>query len=280
MHDLFLRGVLGAASIGIVWYQHGTGYISIDGERLMEKPRPSPFHMRWLLPAILGDRMWWWTISTWLFLVGTCLLFPGDIWACALWVSMPWFRTMAHIPVLVDSGGVLVALAASRFHRPMTWRMANPGLALALVGGAIGEKAPVFAALYAWRWELLVGLAPAVVAYFVVKKKPRDGSMSALQTGRARAMRLTGAAPLLLPWGAGMAALLDPAWSLREIATVLVAYLQLAVAYDTSRMYMWAAPVVLPKAIGAIPQWLFLPAAVLTWLNPYASPGKRGEVLV
>jgi hypothetical protein len=280
MTDVPARLGLGAGSIALTWYQHTSHLITKDGERLLARPRPAPFHTRWLMPTCLGDRQWLWALATWAFLLGTCLLFPGGVWACALWVALPWFRAVAQCPVLVDGGAVFMSLAAARWPAPAHWYSPNPPLALSLLGGSICEKAPVFAALYAWRWELLLGLAMPVMLAFVVKGGPRDSAMGALATGRARAMRLADLFIMVLPWGAGLAALFDPHWTLQEIVTVAVAYGQLFVAYDSSRLYQWSAPVVIPKAIGVLPRWALLPAVVVTWVNPFGATMNHGEVQV
>jgi hypothetical protein len=266
------RIVLAALSIACVMYLHGRPLVTIDGTRLMATPRPSPFHLRWLLPTLLGKRLWAWAAVSWASLLCTAVLMPGDIWACALWVSLPWFRTMAAAPVLVDAPAFALSLVAQK---------APGGYPVALMGwlGAmVSERLPVFMALMAWSAWPLLGLWSVFVLHRIVPHTPRQGP-GALAVGQSRAFCWCDPAILLLPWGAGLAAVFSAGWTLQEVALIAVAYGQLLVAHDTSRLYMWCAPVVLPRAVAVLPTNLRLAAVLATWFNPWAK-AQKGQVMV
>jgi hypothetical protein len=269
--DAGIRAGMAAASIALTHYMHGVT-VTVDGKRLMKRPRPSPFHLRWLLPLICRDRTWAWMATAWLGLIAAVVLFPGDLWAAGLFCCLPWFRTMAQA-VLVDAPAFAVSLAAMRLSG--FW-----GGVAAFWGVGISERVPVWGALYGWRWDwLYVGLCMVLIAWKFAKSTPREG-IPPFMAGHAQSMRWTSAAMLLLPWGAGLAALLSPFWTYREALIVVVAYGQMLAANDGTRLYMWAAPVVLPKAVAIIPARWMVPAIVATWFNSWATPTERGRVLV
>lgn len=270
MVDLLARIAIAVAVIAVTQYQFGAGFTK-DSQALQSKPRPSPFHLRWLLPTICGQSRMAWSAATWGGLVAASVLFPGDLWALALFACSPWYRFIATVPVTTDGAALAFALSATR---DSGW-FAVP---IALAGGAVAERVPVWQALYTLRPEYAyVGLCAVLVAWKWISSVPRDGE-SAVATGRARAVRLSNIEMLVLSWGAGGAALLAP-WSVHEAVIVAVAYGQMLLAWDTVRMIGWAAPVIYPKAVSIIPA-RFLPAAVvLSWFNPWGASRKRGVVV-
>jgi hypothetical protein len=263
---LIHRLLISLVSIGLNAY-HQAPALTKDGLCLLQDKPPSPHHLRALPRLLAGKRIWAWCLLSWGSLVVACQLFPGDLWACALFVSLPWYRLMVQAPVLADAPALVFTLAATRL--PL----------FGLLAGATSEKAFAFIALYSQSWTA-AGLALAATLYVILLSNgnPRE-AMPPLQIGRLRAFRWISAGFLVLPWGAGMAALASPSWTPWEALTVVVAYGQLLAAWDTSRLYMWAAPVVLPKAVAVLPSWARLPAVVATWFNPWAAPGKRGEIV-
>jgi len=265
------RAGIAIAAIALTVYQYGIGH-TVDSERLQKRPRPRPFNLRWLLPTLLRGERWAWMSVTWPCLVGTVMLFPGDVWAAALWCCMPWFRYMANVPVNTDSSA-LCAVLGSR--RAPTYVL----VALGALGGAITERTPVWMGLVSWRPEpLYLGLCVVLVMWKWTKSVAREGP-PALKVGRAQSMRWTDGARLLLPWGAGLAALLFEHWTMRDVAIVVVAYGQMLTAWDTVRMFQWSAPIVLPKAVAIIPaRWMPM-AVVATWFNPWASARSKGQVM-
>ena len=280
MADFFgetvIRITMAAASIALTRYQRGRS-ITPDGKALMSRPRPEPFHLRWLLPTVLRGNVRAWEAVSYASLCVAAALFPGPLWACALFVSLPWFRCMAQAPVLVDAPAFALALSLRRLTVPAA-------VGTAYVLGLISERAPIFAALFASSSDgataalyAVSGLSATATVWKFVESAPRRGD-GAWKTGHKRAMRFSSFREMVLPWGAGAAALLAPDWTTLEVLTVAVAYGQLLVAWDNSRLYQWAAPVVLPKAIGVVPaRWRVL-AVVVTWANPYVQAGRGGVV--
>lgn len=264
---MIARIALALVGIAAMIYRQGGIAVTHDGMQYLAPAaeRKSPFQLRWLLPAVLPRNPWAWAAVSWVALVCTCLLFPGDLWTCAAWVALPWFRCMAAAPVLVDAPAFAMSLACRRWPNPL-WGL----------GAAVSERMPVMAALMVWDAPesllvVLVGMFWAGAAYLLLEPSGKHTMPSATE-------RLLDWRTMLAPWGLGVAALLIPGWTLPEVALVAVAYGQMLVATDSVRMYQWAAPVVLPRAIAAIPLRLRLPAMVLHWLNPWAIV-PRGQVL-
>jgi hypothetical protein len=256
---------LAAGSLAILWalYHQGGIAVTVDGMAyLSPPPRPSPYHLRWLLPMLLGSRIWAWCIVSWASLLATCVLFPGG---ALLWAGLPWFRTMAQAPVLVDAPAMALALLTLR--RPACcWG----------IGWAVSERFPILAALISGSPWPLLGLLGVAALSTRMEHGPGD---SPLRVGLDNAPRLASLHTMLLPWGVGLLALLSPGWTVREVALVAVAYGQMLVAHDSVRLYQWAAPVVLPKAWALIPARWRMVAVVLHWLNPWAWL-PRGRVIV
>jgi len=275
--DLAIRALIAIASIAMTRYQWGSTVVK-DSERLMRPVRPAPFHLRWLVPLLCRDRVWAWTLISYSCLIVATCLFPGDLWAAGLFVCLPWFRVMAQCPVLTDAPALALSLAAMRLPSKIAFSDRWAALAITVLGSGVSERFPVWASLYGWRLDVLyAGLTMVAVAWKWVKSAKREGPPPFL-VGWSRAWRWNNATVLVLPWGAGLAALFDPSWSLRELLIVAVAYGQMLAVFNELRMYMWAAPIVLPKAVAVLPPQLRIPALVFTWFAPWQNPKQRGEV--
>ena len=185
------------------------------------------------------------------------------------------FAGVVHInvrfPVLVDVPAMTFALSTAAMVEHRMWWAAVP---CALLAGATCEKAPVFAALFAWSPLPLLGL----VAVGWWRKPGPDPLTGPAADALVRPLRSSWehhkALPLwvwVLPWGAGLAALAAPTPQLW--ATLAAAYALTIVANYTVRLYQWAWPVVAVCALAAIPAvWLLL-ALVVHAVNPFRTEG-------
>lgn len=251
-------------------------------------PMPRPFHLRWLLPAICGGaelRRWWvaWVAGWVLAAAGmfSWAVADGGTWQIAaastvLLLGLPGFLgPPVNIPVSVDipATGLALCGVAVAAHGWL-W----PGVTLVAVAAAIRETSPVWAALWAWHPAFLVALiVPAVTGvvrrpgpdplgdkFQWIADHPFRSALDAHQ-GRWRDGWL-----MVAPWGACLAALLEPTWPL--LAILGLAYCQLVVATDTVRLLHHAAgPAMAVTAANVIPErWLLLIVAVhvVWWLTP------------
>ncbi|MBP7570908.1 MAG: hypothetical protein KBA95_12685, partial [Acidobacteria bacterium] len=112
---------------------------------------PRPYCLRWLLPALMGERDWRWLTGAALVLTCPALAWFLDLRGCADWQQLVgvglWcglngvWRLPAIYPVLTDAPAMLLALTAADL------ALAGHGLAAlacAVVAGACHEKAPIF----------------------------------------------------------------------------------------------------------------------------------------
>jgi hypothetical protein len=249
-------------------------------------PQPMPFHFRWLLPMLLGKRLrsWFWVSA------GSALGAAAGIsvlamqhgasqlqaaMAAGLFLGLPAVRfAVVRAPVLPEMPMMCLAVAAA-----VLWPISPPAaIAVALLGGMVNEKTPVWAALFAFQPLLLAGLlAPLLRVVFRWPIPPHEDDphratmhkpwrAGLLAVGRWRSARL-----ILLPWGACMAALWAPSpWLLLALA---VAYGQLLFETDTVRPYQEAAPVVCIVAAMTIPVAWFLPIIIAHWVHPWVGEG-------
>lgn len=252
--------------------------LSPDGYRYLAQNPPRPFVWRWLLPAVTRRNPRRFAYLTRAHLVA--LPFVAAWWAsdwrlavfvfgCAGVVSIGW-----RLPVLVDVPAQVWALIAATACERGWWPLA---IAAALIAGAISERAPIFAALWAWSPIPLLGI---IAAGWWRKPGPDvlDERNAWILAHPFRAAwdshRQEEPWAWVLPWGAGLLAFGAPTWQLA--ATCAVAYAMCAIATDTVRLYQWAWPVVGVAALGVLDGvpagWLVL-VAVVHLVNPYRTDG-------
>lgn len=250
---------------------------------------PKPFHLRWLLPTLLGTnkRAWWgcWGVS-WVLLAAGAVWWrvgAGDDWrvavACAAMLcALPGLAgTSTTVPVGVDLPATAVGVCAAALTTDL-----NPGwifgcVLLSLIAGSIKETTPIWIALWAWSWIPLLGLAAPLIRAALVKPGPDPiggkfqevadhpiRAALASHAGRWRDARL-----MVAPWGVCLAALYDVDW--RIVVLLALAYAQLLVATDTVRLYQHAAgPAMASAAALTVPLgwlWLAVVAHSVWWFN-------------
>ena len=258
------------------------------------QPVARPFHLRWLLPAVCGTSLnrWWavWGLSWPALGVGTFLLADGGwrgVLAAALVLGLPgvWGPSVVR-PIGVDLPAMAVGVWAAVLASHGVWWAA---VLAAGVAACIKESAPVWVALWAWNPILLLGLIPVAFTALVVKPQLDEvTAQPALLEVHDHPFRtaFTHRAPmsspqwpwwrnawvLAAPWGVCLAALYRPSW--QTVAVLTVAYLQLLVATDTTRLLHTAAgPALAVAAASVIPvEWMLLAgvAHVFWWFKTEA----------
>lgn len=260
-------------------------WLAAGGERMSR-----PFHLRWLLPYICGQRLrWWWAAWLLSWPVAAAGMFAwqaqgmGNDWrsalaATALLLGLPGILgPSVVIPVGVDlPATALTLLGVALVAAGEPWSI-GPGLWLVLVASTIRETAPVYAAVWLWSPLPLVCLAAPAVRHLVRRSVTADPlgpkfteiarhpirSALAAHRGRWRDGWL-----MVAPWGVCLAGLYQP--SLPLIVALAVAYSLLLVATDTVRLVHHAAgPVMAAAAAQAIPTgWLLLAVVVhVVWFR-------------
>ena len=193
----------------------------------------------------------------------------------ALLLGLPWIRFAWHAPILIDMPSLALALGAA-----VLWPLSPIGaLGIALLAGAVSEKAPVWAAIFALQPLLMVGLLAPLVRLIAVKPgevKNDDAlawTLNPLRAGlRGHAGIWRSARAMLAPWGVCLIVAFGVP-SLWLLAALAVGYGQLLVATDTVREYQQAAPVVCVAAAMMIPEPWIGPALLAHWFNPWAGGG-------
>lgn len=185
--------------------------------------------------------------------------------AALLWLGLPIARVQGSWRWTTDSVGHACALAC--LVAP-PWAQVPLGLA----AGLTSERAPVFAALFAWSPLPLVGLVIPFGGWLWARRGPAaeyERAIISRPLGSAiEYARSAGAARYLLPWGVCLGALPWLGW--HGWLVTAVAYGQCLVAVDRARLYQWAAPawcVALALAVGDWPWWPVLVA--VHWALPW-----------
>jgi hypothetical protein len=238
--------------------------------------QPMPFHLRTLLPLVCGTNRGFWIAANFLGIAGSAILIVAlavlqgaataqGVLAAALFLSLPWVRFCSRAPVLVDMPALALALFSAVLF--LSGYVALSVFA-AGIAGLSSEKAPVWAALFAWHPVLLIGLiAPALMRLTSKPREvdPAEPHAETLTNPVRSAMRYHHGQWLdprimLLPWGACLLAVANP--SAQLAAVVAVAYAQLLVATDSVRLYQQAAPIVCISAATALPFTLPIVAVI------------------
>lgn len=250
----------------------GLQYLALArGERV-----PRPFHYRWLWPRLIGPDPARWdraAVLTQIVLAGLYALYVGNVAAAAVPFTLAGLTFNRRYPVLVDLAAMSGALIAAELTRYGLWPAA---LVAALVAGTLKEQAPLYAACYAWSPLPLIGLLAPAARHLIRPGTVPPADPTAAEalahpirsSRRAHAGRMYDYRLWLAPWGPLLLGVV-PA-SPQTLVTLGLAYATTAVATDTVRVYVWAAPVLAANLFHLVPAaWSLLPAAAL-----YAWPWK------
>jgi hypothetical protein len=145
------------------------------------------------------------------------------------------------------------------------WAQVGAGL----IGALVHERAPLMGAVLAQSPWPLAGYVVTAVRWRLAQPVPETAPLWLRHPFQeARKEGRFSLETLVWPWGVGLAALAAP-WGPWELAFVALAYAPLLVAQDHARIYQWAFPVVLGKALTVIPgPWLGV-ALLLHLFNPW-----------
>lgn len=252
---LFLSLFAAAVYVLVVRWHYGPGRVTPDGAQYLMATRGmpvvSPYSRRWLAPLLAGAGAPWPILAGVSVIASAGLMYglTGSVLGAVLYLGMSglvWFNLTC--PVLVDAPAFALALGAA-----LASIRGYPALAvcLAILAGGTKESAPVFAAVWSGSPLLLAGLAGA----WWPEDKPGGPGNPFLAVRH----NLTDAAAYVLPWGA-LAVLwpyavwhggIGAAWP--SILALVLAYGQLTIATDTSRLYQWAAPSVIVLVCAHMP---------------------------
>lgn len=254
------------------------------------QPVPRPFHLRWLLPKVLGDDLAAWTLvrrASWVVLAGAMLgwalaigLEPGVAFAAvALLIALPGIEGPASVnPVGVDLPASALTLAGVTLIALDHPAQIVAGVALVAIASTIKETAPVWAALWVWSpWPLIALAVPAMTT--LIRKPGPDPLGPQFQAIADHPIRSAWAHHasawrngwiVVAPWGVCLAALVGFDWRLGVV--LAIAYGQLLIATDSVRLYQHGAgPAVALAAAQVIPPaWLPFAVAVhvVWWRKP------------
>lgn len=262
--------------------------MSADGERylVMGSGRrvAAPFHLRWLIPYLLGTQKEWYRNLNYACVPVVSLLAWSytHSWAAIfipLGLTGVIYLNTVLLPVLIDLPAMTVTLAAAVCSQHHWWYLMIP---LVLLAGMIKETSPVFCALWAWSFLPLVGLlSPALRALQKPGPDPLANAPGLAHLALTNPLRASWQAhqldihqmskKYLLPWGILLIGIGRPTW---QVALVIVAaYGQCFVATDTVRLYQWAWPVLAAVTFSTIPRtWWFL-LVILHLANPFKTNG-------
>ncbi len=260
--------------------------ISPDGDIYLQAANgmrvPRPFHLRVLMPWFCGLKVSRWDAAAFVgyvvaaVAIGAIAAAKGQtashaITATALFAGLPMVRSGIELPVLVD--GPAIAFAAVTALAVVTGAPAI-AIVLVMVGASVKETVPIFAALAAWSWIPLVGLAVPILIWLVRKPAATSHPSQATPLAYARERQRTRflvPGMTLLPWGACLAVLFAP--TAPVIASLGAGYGLMLTSADCTRIYQWAAIPVCISAAATIPDGWLLPAVVAHLFNPW-----RGEL--
>jgi hypothetical protein len=271
------------AACALAWYRYRYGRVlTPDGVAYLRAAAgesvSSPF--RWRLAARVLGRLpsWAWDgLSLVSLAASSCLVgalatrhgsSPGL--ASALWLGLPWVRSLTRNPFLLDQVGMLAALVPM-LGADLPWPVT---VAAALVAGACSERAPVFAAVFAWSPLPLVGLVVPGLAALLTERGPAMAEHSTVadpwRSGR-ELLRTQPVWTLVAPWG--MCLLAAGAATVQVCVAVALGYAQTLVATDRVRLVQWSAPLVCVAAAGVMapwPAWIVGLVLLVHWIWPWS----------
>jgi len=237
----------------------------------------NPFRLRWLIPKLIGDHERTWLIAYPVALILTCPLMCwfaelngiNGLWAVAIWCALPLWDLLSKWAGVVDPFAWCFALGAASLSLA---GYTVAALITAIVAGMVAPKAVIFSALWSRNPLILVGLIPVIIRELTAKRGEPLVHADVINHPWIAAMKHNGPhlhdmKNLLFPWGACLVGFMTI--PLFHAITITVAYSQMFRAIDVSRLYMWAAPVVIVATVANVPE-AYMPVAVLaTWFNPF-----------
>lgn len=285
----YLIAFLTLAAITGVYVYAIAPRVSPDGRRYIlmaeGQRQPLPFHLRWLIPKIVGTNPLVWQIVTPVCLLGAAMLVYSfgirsglsevrALFAAVLFAGLPIYRTNVELPILVDAPAMVFAIASASLAMDQSQGIPFAAIGLAIVGATIKEYVPIFAALATLNPWLLIGLIAPIVRRLL--SKPAKPDHPAMERPFRYAMakqspRLLDPLKMIFPWAICLLALWSPTPAM--VASLAVAYGMLFVAADSTRIFQWAFIPVCIQAAMVVPDGWLLPLAIAHLFNPF-----RGEI--
>lgn len=229
---------------------------------------PAPFSRRWLLPFVVRyTRIPWGVLSTVAFLACGPLMYGATGSLAMVWLGawLPGWTLSIRLPVLADMTAYALMLGAI-----VLCKEGHEVAACVVLFLAAQAKEPsgLFGAVVCWAnpWVAATGLLSTGVAVLVGNARGGEATEEYMRhpfrdaLGRHDPLDWRA---MLLPWGA-IPLLWAATWAgmgeLEAVACVslVLAYGQLALARDESRLFLWAAPAVLMAMATADMPWLAL----------------------
>lgn len=239
---------------------------------------PDPFRLRWMIPFLMRtDKRIPWALMNGISLILTCPLIywfaeihgVNPLISVALWVALPLWDILSRLIGMIDQPALLIALLAACLHGEGLHYWAY---GVGFLGASIAPKTVIFLVLWMLDPVFLIGLVPVGVAYlFSPRGEPLIHGEAIRKPWRSSMLKnsphLHNMKELLLPWGACLVAFHE--FPLQYVPLILISYSQLLRALDRSRLYMWAAPILIILAVAQIPEAFFIPAFLISWFNPF-----------
>lgn len=250
-----MAALISLAAIVTYLWQEGI-HTCQDGKRYTSsKLQPTPFNRRvcnWS-PRSLA-------VLTWLSFATLATQF-GTWQQAALFVTLPGVWFCVTRPTTVDGPAMMMAWGAATLMHSHPWL----ALLIACAAGGIHERAPVFAAVYAWHPLMLVGLVvPLLIGLRGAAEPDHEspdladrlvghGTWGALKAHRPHVdllndtglvWSLRGLVPLAAWQGA------EP----RAWVALALAFASRAIGTDTARFMLWAAPPLI-AGLAHAPAW-------------------------
>ncbi len=222
-----------------------------DGRRYVSGvPQPYPFHRRW---CSWPKQMLIVMSLTSMVVMGTAM---GDWKKALLLLTLPGACFLVTHPTTVDGPAILLAWGASLLFPTHPWF----AVLMSCVAGFVHERAPVYAALYAWHPLLLVGLV--AVGWWRTPAPPDDdirvgrGFIYSFLTHKGDhdwlSLQQTLTSSRALPVMAGFYGVSTAAW-----LALGLAWGQRLICSDLGRLVFWAGPIIV-RDLPDVPTWLVL----------------------
>lgn len=251
----------------------------ILGERLH-----SPFHLRWLLPAICRQSEMLWNLFTLI----PIILIPVVMYAylkslgfneiqsltgCALTCGLPGVIIINYVAKYLSDGFAMLMMLFS----VLGFQTGNIilGVLCSVVGSMAKEQCFIYSFLISWNPLSLIGALPVIIRALTYKPNPVDilggeeilkhPLISGIKIHKGRLFEMK---QQILTWGACLFAL-GGQWNLQSVIVIFAAYASQLLTTDSTRVYMWCFPVVVVLAVSVIPESYALPLVVLHWFNPF-----------
>jgi hypothetical protein len=255
--------------------------VSTDGLRYLAMaeglPQAIPYHLRWLLPKLLGIDARKWEILNQISIPTVAMLISVYAWLhgvdpvrAAILGGM--FMTLLFVrgfwgqyPILTDTPGMALSMLAAIVPGPWC-------IPVAILGGCVRETVPIYAALYAWSPWPLVGLVAPALRLLWKPGVERDERVAGLlrnpwRTSWERNKKgWTNWKVMVSPWAGFLFAAFNPSW---QLLWVYLACLAPSLRHHTIvRVYIMAVPIV-AVALGGVSEWAFCVAVLAHFLVPW-----------